>query len=109
MAVPIGRFDGRRFEGGKLQKLSVFDTPRFFMDVYCLAPGQAQKAHQHAGSDKVYAVLEGRVRVRVGEDTAEVGPGEAVLAPAGIDHGVENQSAANAALLVFMAPSPNAG
>lgn len=106
MAVQIGRFDGRRFEGGKLQKLNVLQTSRFFMDVYCLQPGQAQKAHQHAGSDKVYAVLEGRVRVSIGEEVAEVGPGEAVLAPAGVEHGVENHSAANAALLVFMAPMP---
>ena len=106
MPAQVCRFDGRRFEAGKLQKLNVFETPRFFMDVYCLQPGQAQKAHQHAASDKVYAVLEGRVRVRVGEDVAEVGPGEAVLAPAGVDHGVENHSAANAALLVFMAPHP---
>lgn len=106
MPVQVSRFDSRRFDPAKLQKLNVFQTSRFFLDVYCLAPGQAQKPHQHAASDKVYAVLEGLVRVRVGDDVVELGPGEAALAPSAQDHGVENPGPASAALLVFMAPHP---
>jgi quercetin dioxygenase-like cupin family protein len=102
----IHRFDARRFDPAKLQKLNVFQTPRFFMDVYCLEPGQSQKPHAHAGADKVYAVMEGHVQVRVGDDTAELGPGEAALCPAGFDHGIENNSQARAAVLVFMSPPP---
>jgi mannose-6-phosphate isomerase-like protein (cupin superfamily) len=106
MSVQISRFDVRRFDPGKLQKLNVCETSRFFLDVYCLEPGQAQKPHAHADADKVYAVLEGQVTVRVGEASASLGPGEAALAPAGADHGVENPGPARAALLVFMAPKP---
>ena len=40
-------------------------SERFFLDVYCLRPGQAQTAHAHAGSDKVYVALEGRPTVEV--------------------------------------------
>jgi hypothetical protein len=46
------------------------------------------------------------VIARVGDETATLGPGEAVLAPAGLDHGVENPGPGRAALLVFMAPRP---
>jgi len=106
MPLAVSRFDARRFDGAKMQKLNLFETPRFFCDVYCLEPGQAQKPHRHDGADKVYAVLEGRVLARVGADSATVGPGEAVLAPAGVDHGVENPGPERAALLVFMAPRP---
>jgi mannose-6-phosphate isomerase-like protein (cupin superfamily) len=106
MALAKSRFDARRFDAGKMQKLNLFETPRFFCDVYCLEPGQAQKPHKHDGADKVYAVLEGRVVARVGQDSETVGPGEAVLAPAGSDHGVENPGPERAALLVFMAPRP---
>lgn len=106
MPVSVNRFDVRRFDAAKLQKLNVFQTSRFFLDVYCLAPGQAQKPHAHADADKVYAVLEGEVVVRVGSETATLGPGQSALAPAGEDHGVENQSQSPAALLVFMAPHP---
>src|SRR6266446_1013637 len=82
----------RRFSPDKLQKVNLFETERFFCDVYCLEPGQEQKAHAHAGSDKLYAVLEGAV----------------ALCPAGSEHGVTNRSNARAALLVFMAPRPQA-
>jgi quercetin dioxygenase-like cupin family protein len=106
MSVQVQRFDVRRFDPAKLQKLNLFETPRFFLDVYCLAPGQAQKPHAHAEADKVYAVLEGQVTVRVGDATAQLGPGESALCPAGTDHGVENPGPNPAALLVFMAPRP---
>jgi quercetin dioxygenase-like cupin family protein len=106
MAIEVRRLDVREFSAAKLQKLNLFSTPRFFMDVYCLEPGQAQKPHQHDGADKVYAVLEGSVLAHVGGESARLGAGEAVLAPAGVDHGVENPGPDRAALLVFMAPRP---
>jgi mannose-6-phosphate isomerase-like protein (cupin superfamily) len=106
MPLPIQRLDVRRFDAAKMQKLNLFETSRFFCDVYCLEPGQAQKPHRHDDADKVYAVLEGQVLARVGSESATLGAGEAVLAPAGLDHGVENPGPARAALLVFMAPRP---
>ena len=96
----------RRYAAEKLQKLNLFETERFFCDVYCLEPGQEQKPHAHAGSDKLYAVLEGTVEARVGAETALLGPGEVVHAPAGSDHGGRNPGPARAALLVFVAPRP---
>jgi quercetin dioxygenase-like cupin family protein len=96
----------RRFSPDKLQKLNLFETERFFCDVYCLEPGQEQKAHAHAGSDKLYAVLEGVAEVRVGSDMRELRAGEMALCPAGSEHGVANRSNARTALLVFMAPKP---
>jgi quercetin dioxygenase-like cupin family protein len=96
----------RRFAPDKLQKLNLFETERFFCDVYCLEPGQEQKAHAHAGSDKLYAVLEGAVEVTVGSETRELSAGEIALCPAGSLHGVVNRSGARASLLVFMAPHP---
>jgi quercetin dioxygenase-like cupin family protein len=106
MAISIQRLDARRFDAAKLQKINLFETPRFFCDVYCLEAGQAQKAHRHDEADKIYAVLEGEVRVAIGEETALLGGGDAVLAPAGVDHALENQGPGRAAVLVFMAPRP---
>jgi len=96
----------RKFDAAKMQKINLFETERFFCDVYCLEPGQAQKTHAHAGSDKVYAVLEGSVTAQVAGEERELQPGETVLAPAGSEHGIVNRSAARAAVLVFMAPKP---
>ncbi|MFN7131757.1 MAG: cupin domain-containing protein [Myxococcales bacterium] len=106
MAIDLKRLDVRRYAAEKMQKLNLFETDRFFCDVYCLEPGQAQKPHAHEGADKVYAVLEGEVVARIGSEETAMRAGDAVLAPAGIDHGVRNDGTARAALLVFMAPKP---
>ncbi len=95
-----------RFSQEKLLKIPVFDSEKMLFDLYALLPGQAQRVHAHSGSDKVYYVLEGEVVVRVGEEEALLAPGMAPLAPAGEAHGVRNQSAAPALLLVVMAPKP---
>lgn len=96
----------RGFSDDKLKKHNVFTTERFFLDVYCLKPGQAQKVHSHDAADKVYVVLDGTCRFQIGADAQEHGPGAAVLAPAGIDHGVQNASGEDARLLVMMSPPP---
>jgi len=94
------------FSPDKLRKTNLFDTPRMFCDVYGLEAGQEQAGHTHAGADKVYFVLEGTGTFRVGDAARTLGPGHAVLAPAGAVHAVRNPGPARLALLVFMAPKP---
>jgi mannose-6-phosphate isomerase-like protein (cupin superfamily) len=98
-----------RFADDRMQKVALFESPHFFCDLYCLAPGQAQRVHAHAGSDKVYYVQSGSATIRVGAEEAEVGPGVAVLAPAGCVHGVANRTAEPVTVLVVMAPKPAHG
>lgn len=94
------------FDDAKLNKLNVFETERFFLDVYCLKPGQAQKAHAHPNADKVYVVLEGSCEASVGSEKQTVSVGAAVFCPAGSEHGVLNNSNGNTRLLVMMTPPP---
>ncbi len=95
------------FADDRLQKHNLFQTPRFFLDVYCLKPGQSQKPHAHADADKVYVVLDGQCRFTVDREVADHGPWTAVFAPAGSSHGVENPGPADARLLVMMTPPPS--
>lgn len=94
------------FAAGKLAKTNLVDTPNLFCDVYGLEPGQAQARHRHAVGDKLYLVLAGRGRIRVGDEEHEVTAGDLVCAPAGSEHGVENPGPERLALLVVMAPKP---
>lgn len=94
------------FSAEKMRKIPVFDSPYMFYDLYTLLPGQMQKVHVHEGSDKVYLVLGGEVRVQVGEEQATLIGGQAVRAPAGEQHGVWNAGEKPAVLLVVMAPKP---
>ena len=97
-----------RFSGEKMQKVGLFASERFFLDLYCLEPGQSQKAHAHEGCDKVYLVVEGTGRFRVGEDEAALSPGEGVLAASGEVHGIVNDSDARLVVVTLMAPPPPA-
>jgi mannose-6-phosphate isomerase-like protein (cupin superfamily) len=96
----------QRFAGEKMQKVNLFETERMFCDVYCFEPGQTQALHGHADSDKVYVVLSGHGQFTVGDISQTLGPNQATLAPAGVDHGVVNDSPSRLTVLVFMAPHP---
>ena len=94
------------FAAAKMAKNNLFESERMFCDVYCLEPGQDQRGHAHAASDKVYYVIEGAPTFEVDGERQAVGPGHAVWAPAGSDHGVTNETGDRARLLVVMAPRP---
>jgi mannose-6-phosphate isomerase-like protein (cupin superfamily) len=96
-----------RFSGEKMSKVNLFETERMFCDVYGLEPGQGQRVHVHQGADKIYVVLEGIGTFRIGDEERDLGPETAVLAPASVEHGVQNNGEGRLTLLVFMAPNPN--
>jgi len=39
--------DFKQFSSDKMKKNNLFQTPRFFCDIYGFEPGQAQKGHVH--------------------------------------------------------------
>lgn len=95
------------FSPEKLHKINLFESARMFADLYCMLPGQEQRVHTHEAEDKIYVVLEGEVTATVGEERRTIGAGQSCAAPAGMPHGVRNDSGENAVLLVCMAPHPN--
>ena len=98
--------DFQAFSAEKMKKNNLFQTPRFFCDVYCFEPGQEQKGHVHGEQDKVYIVLEGKGTFQVGADKQVLEPGQGTLASAGEEHGVKNDSGQRLKVLVFVAPNP---
>jgi mannose-6-phosphate isomerase-like protein (cupin superfamily) len=96
--------DRVRFDDEKMVKVNLFETHRMFADLYCLRPGQQQRAHSHHDNDKVYHVLEGTGTFLVGTEEQQLSAGGTCIAPAGEPHGVRNESAENLVLLVMMAP-----
>ncbi len=97
----------RRFSTEKLQKVPVFSSERLLFDQYCLGPGQAQRVHTHAADDKIYVVLEGEALFEIGGERELLAEGSAVIARAGVPHGVRNDSGDELVLLVTMAPRPS--
>ena len=95
-----------RFSDEKMLKAPLFESARYFCDLYCLKPGQDQRIHSHAESDKIYFVMKGRGMFHIAGEERLLGQDEAVIARAGQDHGVKNASTENLVLLVFMTPRP---
>jgi mannose-6-phosphate isomerase-like protein (cupin superfamily) len=51
-----------------------------------LAPMSSTRRHYHARTEEIYVVLEGSGRMEVDGDERDVGPGDAILIPAGAWH-----------------------
>jgi len=97
--------DFQQFSSEKMKKNNMFQTPRFFCDIYCFEPGQEQKGHVHGEQDKVYFVLEGQGTFQVGLEKQVLGSGQGTMAPAGEEHGVKNHTDQRLKVLVFVAPN----
>ena len=97
--------DCQQFSSEKMKKNNLFQTDRFFCDVYCFEPGQDQKGHVHAQQDKVYIVLEGQGMFQVGTEQRVLDVGQGTMAPAGAEHGVKNHTNERLKVLVFVAPN----
>lgn len=97
--------DFHQFSSEKMKKNNVFQTDRFFCDVYCFEPGQEQKGHVHGHQDKIYIVLEGQGTFQVGTEQCVLGAGQGTMASAGEEHGVKNHTGGRLKVLVFVAPN----
>jgi quercetin dioxygenase-like cupin family protein len=98
--------DAVTFANDKAAKTDLFPGRQLFVGLNCFEPGQSQKTHVHAGSDKFYLVVSGKARMIVGDDTREVTPGTVIWAPADVPHGVV-QALERTVLLVAIAPPPS--
>jgi mannose-6-phosphate isomerase-like protein (cupin superfamily) len=101
----INLSDYQQFAVEKMKKNNIFQTSRFFCDIYCFEPGQEQKGHVHGEQDKVYLVLEGQGRFKVGTEECVLEPGQGTIAPASEEHGVVNHTSGRLKVLVFVAPN----
>jgi len=91
----------------KMNKSNLYESPNWFVDVYTLQPGQSQKPHTHGDNDKLYYGLTGECKVQLGEETLPLAPGQLAIAPAGVVHGILNDTSQNASVMVVMAPNPS--
>lgn len=79
-----------RFDAARGTKTDLALGERLFLGLNCFEPGQAQSAHTHADADKFYLLLEGKARMRIGDQVITAEAGDLVWCPAGLLHGVED-------------------
>jgi len=88
--------DVAKLQPDKMAKIALAATPRALLDLYCVAPGQ----------DKFYVVLEGRGRFRLGAAEHALEAGDALVAPAGVEHGLVNDGDSRLLVVVLVTPPP---
>lgn len=90
----------------KMGKSTIYQSPRLLVGVNAFEPGQSHALHAHEGMDKVYHVVEGEGQFLLEGRDLPMKAGDLLVAPAGVPHGVRNNSGGRLLVLVFLAPSP---
>ena len=98
--------DHVRLDPARMAKVGLATTERSQLDLYCVAPGQSQKAHTHEDQDKIYYVVEGSGCFSLAGETHHLGAGEVLVARAGVEHGLVNDGPDRLLVLVVVSPPP---
>ncbi len=70
-----------------------------------MPPGGETAEHYHPASEELYYFVAGAGRMRLGEDEADVRPGDCVVIPPGTAHKLWNRGAEPLVLLCCCAPA----
>ena len=90
----------------KMYKSTLFESSRLLLGLNCLEPGQSDRVHTHAEQDKFYFVVEGEGEFSLGGEVLHAGAGQTIIAPAGVTHGVANNSTGRLVILMGLTPWP---
>lgn len=90
----------------RMGKSTIFQSDRLLVGLNCLEAGQEHALHAHSDMDKVYLVSSGVGQFLLDEREIQLNPGEMLVAPADVPHGVRNDGPEQLLVLVFLAPSP---
>ncbi|MGI8575339.1 MAG: cupin domain-containing protein [Egibacteraceae bacterium] len=104
--VPVDLRDYVVFQLERPAGRRVFTSQHLGLDLICLEPGQVMAPRTLIASDAVYTVLGGQAWLVTDEAEVTLGPLQAVFVPAGVPHGVRNESADPLILQVVGAPPP---
>ena len=97
--------DHAAYSPAKMGKSTIFESPRLLVGLNAFEPGQEHALHAHAGQDKVYQVIDGEgVFLLEGRELA-MRPGDLLVAPDGVPHGVRNNSSQRLLVLAILAPA----
>jgi len=77
---------------------------RFTLVVEIFAPGGATPPNTHRAAQEAFFVLKGSGRARAGETWQEIGPGDTLMLPPGVEHVVENTGPGKLYCLTLMVP-----
>ena len=95
------------YSAQKMGKATIFESSRLLVGLNAFEPGQEHALHAHAGQDKVYYVLEGSGLFLLEDRELPMKPGDLLVAPEGVPHGVRNTGTGRLLVMAMLAPAPH--
>jgi quercetin dioxygenase-like cupin family protein len=92
----------------KMGKTTLFASSRILVGLNAFEPGQEHPLHRHAEMDKLYQVISGSGTFLMSDGEKAISPGDLLVAPAGVAHGIRNSSGERLLVLAVLAPAPAA-
>jgi quercetin dioxygenase-like cupin family protein len=96
-------FETAEFAGITTKIIKPYPSPFAMLDM-TIKPGFGAPAHISATEDKIFVMIEGRMKYLIGERTKVVGQGARVQIPRGIVHGFTNVDSGDARHIVVSTP-----
>ncbi len=106
--VPVDLRDYVLFDADRPAGRRVYASDALALDLVCLEPRQTVAARTLRSADVVYTVLGGRAWVVTAETEVTLEPLQAVMVPAGVPHGLRNDSADPLILQAVVSPPGDA-
>lgn len=94
------------FSPAKMGKSTIFESPRMLVGLNAFEPGQQHALHEHRDMDKLYSVVKGEGLFLLEHSELPMREGDLLVAPAGVPHGIRNNSGERLVVLAVLAPSP---
>lgn len=99
--------DHAAFRPDKMAKSTLYESERLLVGLNCFEPGQEHALHAHAAMDKLYVVVSGSGQFLLEGRELAMEPGQLLVAPKGIPHGIRNAGAERLVVLAVLAPGPS--
>lgn len=104
MSDILGPGEGRTYEMGRVTAVFKADVPGYSISEWWLEPQTDGPGMHHHPEDDVFYVLAGTLRLVVGDDVLDAGPGTFVRVPGGVPHDFSNPGTERAGMLNVSSP-----
>ena len=92
------------FSDDKYSRVPINGT-KGLIRLLCFKPNQSVPCHKHAEGDEYFFVIQGKGKIRIGNEETEAGSGTIVRAPANVLHQWKNGTENLVLLSVLISPS----
>lgn len=102
----VQALDRARFKSDNFSYQTLLAGETLLVELLCFEPGGLLPAHRHEATEHVWTVLEGEGELKIEERTSRLRQGDAVILPAGLYHGLTNDSATRLVVQQVSSPKP---